>query len=126
MYLLDTNILLEIILGQEQQNIAEELLNRDNIQFYISDFSIFSIGILLIRLKMFSSLVDILDDIKVRNIVVIRIQPEKLIEVSDHCSSMNLDFDDGYQYVLAKKNHLKIVSFDHHFDKTPLGRVNPL
>ncbi len=94
MYLLDTNILLEIILGQEQQHVAEEVLNRDDLQFYISDFSLYSIGILLARLKMYTSLTNILADIKERNIFVLRLQPDELTEVSRHCSVMNLDFDD--------------------------------
>jgi len=34
----------------------------------------------------------------------------------------NLDFDDVYQYVVAEKFDLTIVSFDSDFDKTYLGR----
>ena len=37
----------------------------------------------------------------------------------------NLDFDDAYQYALAKKYNLKIVSFDSDFDKTDLERLLP-
>lgn len=125
MYLIDTNILLEIILNQEQCLIAEELLNRDDIRFYLSDFSLYSIGIFLIRRKDFTAWIEILKDIKTRGISIVRLQPDELAVVSENCYSMNLDFDDGYQYTIAEKYHLHLVSFDHHFDKTTLGRIHP-
>ena len=37
----------------------------------------------------------------------------------------NLDFDDAYQYTLAKKRGFKIVSFDKDFDKTDIKRMEP-
>lgn len=36
-----------------------------------------------------------------------------------------LDFDDAYQYAIAEKHGLRIVSYDSHFDKTRLGRTTP-
>jgi len=35
-----------------------------------------------------------------------------------------LDFDDAYQYALAEKHDLIIVSFDSDFDKTGSTRLN--
>jgi len=47
---IDTNIALEIILDQERAEEARELLaSSDQHRFFISDFSIYSIGILLVR-----------------------------------------------------------------------------
>jgi predicted nucleic acid-binding protein len=37
----------------------------------------------------------------------------------------NLDFNDAYQYAVAEKFDLIIVSFDSDFDKTYLGRKTP-
>jgi len=37
----------------------------------------------------------------------------------------NLDFDDAYQYVVAEKNNLEIISFDGDFDRTKKGRKTP-
>ena len=37
----------------------------------------------------------------------------------------NLDFDDSYQYVIAKKYDLILVSFDSDFDRTSKGRKTP-
>jgi predicted nucleic acid-binding protein len=36
-----------------------------------------------------------------------------------------LDFDDCIQYLLANRNDLSIVSYDSHFDKTKIERVEP-
>ncbi len=36
-----------------------------------------------------------------------------------------LDFDDAYQYVVAEKYGLTLVSFDADFDRTPRGRRTP-
>jgi predicted nucleic acid-binding protein len=49
MYLIDTNIFLEILLAQKQKNICKEFLVSNIEQIYISDFSLHSIGVLLFR-----------------------------------------------------------------------------
>ncbi len=36
-----------------------------------------------------------------------------------------LDFDDAYQYTIAAKYSLTILSFDSDFDRTDLGRKVP-
>jgi predicted nucleic acid-binding protein len=36
-----------------------------------------------------------------------------------------LDFDDAYQYVAAEQSGYVLVSFDHDFDHTALGRETP-
>ena len=47
---------------------------------------------------------------------------EQLISVAQRFS---LDFDDAYQYTVAEKYDLHIVSFDTDFDKTARGRLTP-
>ena len=37
----------------------------------------------------------------------------------------NFDFDDAYQYVIAEKYNLTIISFDTDFDRTERGRKTP-
>lgn len=39
--------------------------------------------------------------------------------------NFNLDFDDAYQYSIAMRNGLQIVSFDSDFDRTEKGRKTP-
>jgi len=36
-----------------------------------------------------------------------------------------LDYDDAYQYALAEKYNLIIVSFDSDFDRTERGKLKP-
>lgn len=49
MYLIDTNIFLEILLSQKQKDICKEFLVSNIEQIYISDFSLHSIGVILFR-----------------------------------------------------------------------------
>jgi uncharacterized protein len=46
-------------------------------------------------------------------------------QVVDTASKFSLDFDDAYQYVVAEKYGLMIVSLDHDFDRTARGRKEP-
>jgi predicted nucleic acid-binding protein len=39
--------------------------------------------------------------------------------------NFNLDFDDAYQYAVAEKHGLNIVSFDADFDRTEKKRKVP-
>ncbi len=50
---------------------------------------------------------------------------EDLIILHRTAENYNLDFDDAYQYMLAKEYQLQIISFDKDFDKTKLGRKEP-
>jgi predicted nucleic acid-binding protein len=43
-FLFDTNIFLEILLGQEKKETCKELLNNNIGNIFISDFSLHSIG----------------------------------------------------------------------------------
>jgi uncharacterized protein len=45
--------------------------------------------------------------------------------VVEAMDKFKLDFDDGYQYVIAEQNNLVIVTLDRDFDKIPLGRKTP-
>ena len=40
-------------------------------------------------------------------------------------SRLTLDFDDAFNYVIAEKRDLVIVSFDKDYDRTPRGRKTP-
>jgi len=47
---------------------------------------------------------------------------KKLAEVSQR---FGLDFDDAYQYAVAERYGLTVVSFDSDFDRTEKGRKTP-
>jgi hypothetical protein len=49
--LVDTNVVLEIILNQDKASEARDLLkSTDKDEFFLSDYSLHSIGVLLFRL----------------------------------------------------------------------------
>ena len=50
---------------------------------------------------------------------------EDMGNVIEVFARFNLDFDDAYQYVVAEKYNLTIISFDSDFDRTELGRKTP-
>jgi len=121
--LLDTNIFLEIILDQERASEAKRLLLRtDQHDFYLSDYSLHSIGLLLFRRnqhKMFQEFVkDVILDGGVR---ILSLASNEIGEVAQAAQKFNLDFDDAYQYTLATTTNADLVSFDKDFSRTDLG-----
>lgn len=125
--LLDTNIFLEVLLGQDRTEEAHSLLLKyDNHDLYISDFSLHSIGLLFFRQKRHAVYRQFLDDmIFTAGIKVFSISAENMESVINAAQKFSLDFDDGYQYAVALKHDLTIVSFDKDFDRTEKGRKNP-
>ena len=125
--LLDTNIFLEIILDQEKASDARRLIEKaEEHNFYISDYSLHSIGVLLFRRnqhEVFDRFVD--DLILTSNLLLAHLTPQELPAVSDVSQKYRLDFDDAYQYTLGEKHNLHVVSFDADFDRTQRKRKIP-
>lgn len=126
-YLLDTNILLEGLLQQEKAEDIREFLNKiEQSDIAITDFSIHSIGIILLRLKRHKIFSEFLNDLLQSSIEVISLPVSKLQKTLEISVEYNLDFDDAYQYAVAEEFNLIIVSFDKDFDKTPRKRKEPV
>lgn len=127
MYLLDTNIWVERLLGQEKAEVVKDFLDYvSSDQLSITDFALHSIGVILNRLNKKDAFLQFIDDLFVNgSVTVIKIDSLDLPDVFSCTEDLNLDFDDAYQYIAAKQNKLEIVSFDSDFDKTPLGRISP-
>ena len=127
MYLLDTNIWLERLLDQSNAESVGGFLNKIPAeQLYISDFSFHSVCVILTRLGRSQLLTDFIEDVVVPgDLQVLAIPPEQTLQVLEAIDKFNLDFDDGYQYMIAQQNELTIVTFDRDFDKTDLGRMTP-
>ena len=128
MYLVDTNVFLEILLDQENADNAERFLRETPLgELAVSDFSVYSIGIILFRQKKHEVFREYVEDALLRGgFSLLRLTPfdsESLVEAS---RKFRLDFDDAYQYTLARKYGLRIVSYDSDFDATDIGRVMPL
>jgi len=127
MYLLDTNILLELLLNQNKAGDVDRLLaNTPARNLYLTEFSLYSVGIILIRKKKSKAFTLMIQElIEKDGINVLRLLPNDMQNVADHAQKFNLDFDDAYQYAVAEKYDLTIVSFDRDFDRTARGRKEP-
>ena len=125
-YLVDTNVWLEVLLEQERSDECKEFFqNVETNLIAISEFSLYSIGIILCRLNKDGLFENFLDDIMSSFISKIKLEMDDIKYLVQIRKKYNLDFDDAYQYVVAEKYSLTIISFDSDFDKTPLGRKTP-
>jgi len=127
MFLIDTNVWLELLLEQDKAEDVRQFLQAiEGRLLAITDFSVYSIGIILTRLKkdvLFEDfLSDTIEDSGVKRIYLDSTDLKKLLTVRKR---FNLDFDDAYQYVSAEKYGLTLISFDSDFDRTERGRKLP-
>ncbi len=110
MYLVDTNVWLERMLGQEQSRSVGEFLDRTPQEHIcITDFSFHSVGVILARLKQSSALLQFVRDLFIDGgVVLVRLEPEDIPSLVEDMTRFNLDFDDAYQYRSAEKYHLNL------------------
>ena len=127
MYLVDTNVWLEVLLAQQQASEAKAFFERiDASQLAITEFSLYSLGIILTRLNKDHAFTDFLSDVmEEAQVACIRLDPADLKQALAFHRQFQLDFDDAYQYAAAEKLDLVIVSFDKGFDRTIRGRKTP-
>ncbi len=131
MLLIDANIILEVLLEQERYKECEgflEKVRRGEIDASISRFNLYSIELIMIRygkikeLKLFLTLLSTF-----RGLAIITTSPTDDVHILEVMKKFNLDFDDAINYYIVKKYKMKgIVSFDKHFDKTDIKRIEPV
>jgi len=56
---------------------------------------------------------------------VLRLSLQDIGGLTSIAQRFKLDFDDAYQYGIAEKFDLEIISFDGDFDRTERGRRTP-
>ncbi len=127
MYLIDTNIWLERLLGQERAEAVGQFLSRvPSDQLFITDFSFHSIGIAMQKLDRLDGFIKFVDHLFVRGAVtLLSVGPERSLEIVRVIKQFGLDFYDAYQYTAAADNNLHLLSFDSDFDRTKLKRKTP-
>jgi len=127
MFVVDTNIWLEALLEQERQAQACEFLGTTpSDQLALTEFSLYSLGIILCRMGREGLFEQFLSDTLVSSrLVRVRLGLEELRRVAAAVRQYELDFDDAYQYVAAATLGWRIVSFDRDFDRTDQGRLTP-
>lgn len=127
MYLVDTNVWLECLLGQvKAQEAGRFLASVDTSLISISDFSLHSICVILGRMNQLAALDQFVNDLFVQGQVTLFSVPASDIGMITAAMPLQrLDFDDAYQYVLCKRHHLTLISYDTDFDHTDLQRQTP-
>lgn len=116
MYLIDTNIFLEVLLNQEKEETCKDFLDANIGNLSISDFSLHSIGVILFKNNKEIIFQEFANDV-IPKIEITTLQEEAYKDLADVKSKSGLDFDDAYQFALAKERDLKIVTMDKDFQK---------
>ena len=126
-FLIDTNIFLEVLLEQGKVEEAKTLLLKTKeYDFFMSDFSLHSIGLLLFYQKQHNIFQQFLKDMIFNaGMRITSLSVNDMETVIESAKRFKLDFDDAYQYVIAEKYGLAIISFDSDFDRTERGRTTP-
>ena len=116
MFLVDTNIFLEILLGQDKKEDCKSFLNNNIENLNITDFSLHSIGVILFRYGKEGIFQKFVEDV-MPDISLLSLPMELYRDLATDRKDMNLDFDDAYQYSMAKYYELKVVTMDKDFKK---------
>jgi predicted nucleic acid-binding protein len=127
MFLLDTNVWLEVLLDQERAAEARQFVQGVEAEnLAITEFSLYSLGVILTRLKKDEVFEDFLSDtVEDSGVIRLRLELPDLRTLITYRRRFGLDFDDAYQCVAAEKYGCTLVSLDSDFDKTPGGRKTP-
>jgi hypothetical protein len=127
MYLVDTNVWIERLLNQERSEDVGRFLDAVlPHQLFVTDSALHSIGIALIRLGKPDLLLRFVSDTLIEGGVnLVALASGDMQELATITARYGLDFDDAYQYVVAEKHDLTLVSFDADFDRTERGRRTP-
>jgi predicted nucleic acid-binding protein len=104
------------IIESGKSSDCKDFLNKNYDKISISDFSLHSIGVILYRYKkkeIFKEFIqDILSEIKILNL------PSQEYAIFTNTTQLpNLDFDNLYQYSIAKYYDLEIVTMNSDFKK---------
>ena len=124
---MDTNVWLERLLDQEKSDIAQKFFDSISpVNIFVSDFAIHSIGIILSKLNKLDFLSRFIDDLFINGqIEQLSLDTSDLMNVVANIKRFKLDFDDSYQYTVAQKYDLTIVTFDKDFNIKGIKRNSP-
>ncbi len=127
MILLDTNVFLELLLGQKRAGDCRDLLERvsnGRMEAVATHFSIHAVEAAIGGGELLMSFVR-----NVESSEGLRVYDTDLTEESSAAlltGRIKLDFDDALQYYVAKRLGAEaIVSFDRHFDGLDVPRKEP-
>jgi len=115
-YLVDTNIFLEILLNQAGRKKCEAFLQGEKGGAWISDFTLHSIGVLLFRQKR-TELFDRFAADTLPQFTILSLSKAGYAQLAEANTRHGLDFDDAYQFAVARENNLAIATQDKDFQR---------
>jgi predicted nucleic acid-binding protein len=126
-YLVDTNVWLERLLDQEKSVIAFKFFDlTPTDSLFVSDFSIHSIGVILSRLKKYDIFETFINDLFINGqMELLSLDSSDLLEVISNIQKYKFDFDDSYQFSVAQKYDLTIITFDKDFNAKGIKKKTP-
>ena len=122
MFLLDTNIFLEILLKQDKREDCEKFLNDNIGNLNLTDFSLHSIGVILFNYGKEDIFQRFIEDV-IPNTRLLSLPMDLYKEVINARKNFNLAFDDAYQYSIAKHYSLKVVTMDRDFERVKEAEI---
>ncbi len=114
MYLIDTNVFLEILLDQAKKETCKAFLSQHAEHVHLSDFSLHSIGVVLFRHKRDDVFKEFARDV-LANVEIVTLSKAAYETLPDEAVRTRLDFDDVYQFLVAKQRQLVIITMDRDF-----------
>jgi len=130
MYLVDTNIFLEVLLAGPKKNECEQFLTRLKNGVKIGVITDFSVHSILVIMEGFGKRKQL--KIFLRSLLAykgLRVHTTELtdeIDAIDTSYNVKLDLDDAIQYYVASKlKDEAIVSLDKHFNGLKIPRLEP-
>ncbi|KYC48454.1 MAG: PIN domain protein [Candidatus Methanofastidiosum methylothiophilum] len=115
MYLLDTNILLEILLNQRKAEKCKEFIDHNIEEVIISDFSLHSIGVILLRYEKEEAFNVFIRDIA-PTFKILSLPLSVYTNIYELKREYDLDFDDAYNFKISEFFNLILVTMDKDFD----------
>jgi len=116
MFLADTNIFLEVLLAGDNAEACKAFLAQNPGKINISDFSLHSIGVILFRQRKEMVFKAFFEDVSTI-IRILSLAQESYSKLSEIKQRFNLDFDDAYQFQVARDYELAIVTMDKDFNR---------
>jgi predicted nucleic acid-binding protein len=125
--LLDTNIFLELLMGQKRAPECEqllELISKGDMEAAVTHFAVHDVEAALVTGENLEAFLRNLEHSVGLYVYETNLADEMAVALMS--KKIGLDFDDTLQYYVAKRLGVDaIVSFDEHFDGLDLQRVEP-
>jgi predicted nucleic acid-binding protein len=130
MYLVDTNIFLEVLLSRAKKEECKSLLRllRDGKKNgIVTDFTIHSIIVIMGSLSKIKELKTfLLSILAYKGLHIYHTTIADEVNATEMATEQELDMDDAIQYSTALSTNAEaVISFDKHFNNLKVPRIEP-